>query len=516
MRVIAERTAQGQLLCLTLIETWMGFCAIIRDLGIDLTLSSVRHFRCFGRDRVDSLLPKKVKLNRLEMGLQKAYLDKNSASGRAVYASEDLEPGSIVASGYSVGGVFVLPDQSDSICNFCLEEGSARTTLRRCSACKLVTYCSTSHQREDWKLGHKHECKVSQSQRRSGRVKPAGPTELLCGRLLLAAAEGSTSNRHYASDTISILMTHKDDYLRNQGTDLIMMATSLAFFLGRKVTRDQVHSDPELYLRDEIEMICRIQCNGATITNSNLNPLALGLFPEICFFNHSCDPNSIISYRFDDKQGQVCATVRLIKPVKKADELCIAYADILQTVITRRNNLQNGYCFLCKCERCVSEEGLACTDSMKATERGLEEIQGLYRRNRSSEAGHVLNRLWSDPGRDQSCPIIEARLFRELSTLAIREGEYDKAASYFRVALENMHASRVCENSPIIGVNLALLGKTLLYLELVEESTRVLRRAVDALTIAYGNDEEMVLDCQLLLEQALHEQAQKEMKTLSG
>mmetsp|Transcript_9943 Transcript_9943/g.42012 ORF Transcript_9943/g.42012 Transcript_9943/m.42012 type:complete len:165 (-) Transcript_9943:1010-1504(-) len=148
------------------------------------------------------------------MGLQKAYLDKSSASGRAVYASEDLEPGSIVASGYSVGGVFVLPDQSDAICNFCLEEGSARTTLRRCSACKLVTYCSTAHQREDWKLGHKHECKVSQSQRRSGRVKPAGPTERLCGRLLLAAAEGSTPKRHNASDRISILMTHKEDYLR--------------------------------------------------------------------------------------------------------------------------------------------------------------------------------------------------------------------------------------------------------------------------------------------------------------
>mmetsp|Transcript_14063 Transcript_14063/g.20433 ORF Transcript_14063/g.20433 Transcript_14063/m.20433 type:complete len:451 (-) Transcript_14063:312-1664(-) len=448
------------------------------------------------------------------MGLQKAYLDKSSASGRAVYASEDLEPGSIVAFGYSLGGVFVLPNQSDSICNFCLEEGSATTSLRRCSACKLVTYCSTAHQRQDWKLGHKHECKVSQSQRRSGRVKPAGPTERLCGRLLLAAAEGSTLNRQDASDRISTLMTHKDDYLRTQGTDLIMMATSLAFFLGRKLTREQVQNEPMLFLRDEIEMICRIQCNGATITNSNLNPLALGLFPEICFFNHSCDPNSIISYRFDDAQGQVCATVRLIKPVKKADELCIAYADILQTVTARRENLLNGYCFLCKCDRCDSEKGLAFTDSMKATERVLEEIHRLYSRKRSSEAGQLLNRLRSDSGRDQSCPVLEAKLFKELSTLAIREGEYDKAASCFRVALENMQASRVCENSPIIGVNLALLGKTLLYLELVEESARVLRRAVDALTIAYGNDEEMVLDCQLLLEQALHEQAQKEMKAL--
>mmetsp|Transcript_9943 Transcript_9943/g.42011 ORF Transcript_9943/g.42011 Transcript_9943/m.42011 type:complete len:296 (-) Transcript_9943:73-960(-) len=294
-----------------------------------------------------------------------------------------------------------------------------------------------------------------------------------------------------------------------------MMATSLAFFLGRKVSRDQVNSDPELYLRDEIEMICRIQCNGVTITNSNLNPLALGLFPEICFFNHSCDPNSIISYRFDDKQGQMCATVRLIKPVKKADELCIAYADVLQTVMTRRNNLQNGYCFLCKCARCDSEEGLAYTDSIKATELRLDEIQRLYRWSRSTEAGQVLNSLRSDPERDQSCPLVEAKLFRELSTLAVRAGEYDKAASYFRIALENMQAARVCEYSPIIGVTLALLGKTLLFLELVEESARVLRRAVDALTVAYGNDEEIVLDCQLLLEQALHEQAQKEMKALS-
>ena len=41
--------------------------------------------------------------------------------------------------------------------------GGGKTALKRCSACQVVHYCGTQCQKDDWRLGHKGECKALRS-----------------------------------------------------------------------------------------------------------------------------------------------------------------------------------------------------------------------------------------------------------------------------------------------------------------------------------------------------------------
>ncbi|KAL9976023.1 hypothetical protein ACROYT_G013253 [Oculina patagonica] len=43
-------------------------------------------------------------------------------------------------------------------CAFCKQMDTEGITLKKCSACKAVVYCSTQCQKKDWKAGHKQKC----------------------------------------------------------------------------------------------------------------------------------------------------------------------------------------------------------------------------------------------------------------------------------------------------------------------------------------------------------------------
>jgi len=49
-------------------------------------------------------------------------------------------------------------------CNYCLTEEGPKCQLKKCGACKEVTYCSVGCQKKDWtKRSHKNDCKLMQS-----------------------------------------------------------------------------------------------------------------------------------------------------------------------------------------------------------------------------------------------------------------------------------------------------------------------------------------------------------------
>lgn len=45
-------------------------------------------------------------------------------------------------------------------CAFCKQMATEGVTLKKCSACKAVVYCSPQCQRKDWKAGHKQKCHI--------------------------------------------------------------------------------------------------------------------------------------------------------------------------------------------------------------------------------------------------------------------------------------------------------------------------------------------------------------------
>lgn len=104
-------------------------------------------------------------------------------------------------------------------------------------------------------------------------------------------------------------------------------------------------------LQDKIVLLlCRMNCNAFTICDDACTPVGLGIFPHGALFNHSCEPNCIVS--FHSRQMNVYA----IADIAQDQELLVSYVDVLASSSTRQRELRESYFFSCQCERCCSED----------------------------------------------------------------------------------------------------------------------------------------------------------------
>jgi len=81
----------------------------------------------------------------------------------------------------------------------------------------------------------------------------------------------------------------------------------------------------------------------------------VALFAAAAFFNHSCAPNALL------ESTRTTALVRAARPIAKGEEVTISYlpVQLLADASSRRQRLEGGRGFACRCARCA-EEGLAC------------------------------------------------------------------------------------------------------------------------------------------------------------
>jgi hypothetical protein len=77
----------------------------------------------------------------------------------------------------------------------------------------------------------------------------------------------------------------------------------------------------------------------------------VGLWPEMCFLNHSCAPNAI-NYCYGDE-----IVIRAAQEISAGQEITISYLGRpqLDSCQTRIDKLEEDYGFTCECERCTSE-----------------------------------------------------------------------------------------------------------------------------------------------------------------
>jgi MYND finger len=112
----------------------------------------------------------------------------NSNIGNGLAATQDIPAGSLIL---QIRSPFILVLETPKIERFCsrcflpLQDG----TRKRCTACKVVRYCSAECQRADWKLIHQKECPVLKE------VLPPTPVRALIQVLLLHSSGSSQNNR---------------------------------------------------------------------------------------------------------------------------------------------------------------------------------------------------------------------------------------------------------------------------------------------------------------------------------
>ncbi|KAJ3675153.1 hypothetical protein LUZ60_004195 [Juncus effusus] len=147
----------------------------------------------------------------------------------------------------------------------------------------------------------------------------------------------------------------------------------------------------------EMLVLWSVMRNSVEIQLSEFGPIGVGIYDiGFSWFNHSCIPNS--SYRFElnnlsekEKEFSLCekdlgflvvpscsgdssdvlekgnykkgattqetnfgprVIIRSIKPIKKGEQVCITYTDLLQPKDKRQLELWSKYRFICQCKRC--------------------------------------------------------------------------------------------------------------------------------------------------------------------
>ena len=210
-----------------------------------------------------------------------------------------------------------------TVCNHCLAEC---TSLKRCSKCKHLRYCSERCQRDDWKL-HKaecpHLCKIPLSNQVPSLIR-------LCG-LLVSSSD--------LRSTLSI-----DSMMKHESLDNEKIIEYYPFVL--KGVMEMLKGTTKFKAADTYDIYNKLVVNLFTLEDEQLRTIGSALIPEISKLNHSCDPNCVLSFK-----GRT-AYITAIKEIPKATELTISYIPLPQSFLARKNQLQTQFNFTCHCSRC--------------------------------------------------------------------------------------------------------------------------------------------------------------------
>ncbi|KAI9838683.1 MAG: hypothetical protein M1819_004997 [Sarea resinae] len=270
------------------------------------------------------------------------YRAPSPGTGAGLFASRDLAPGEVVLS--IARPLLVIPDSArlKETCSNCFAWlprsaiGSRGhhlddVTLKTCTGCRVVGYCSKDCQTQAWKSHHKHECKLFA--RLHPNVLPTAVRGVI--QLLLLQKKGLSGEWWAAFEK---LQDHTYDFRRAGGEkweNLILMSKGAQMYSGTDMSEAHVQA-----------MMGRILTNSLTLVTPTFDPIGICVDPLAASINHSCDYNSVVT--FDGP----CLYVRTLRPLAKDEEVSISYIDCTNPFARRQSDLKDRYFFTCTCAKC--------------------------------------------------------------------------------------------------------------------------------------------------------------------
>ncbi|KAI4731881.1 SET domain-containing protein [Aureobasidium sp. EXF-10728] len=219
-------------------------------------------------------------------------------------------------------------------CSGCQSEGEA-LTVKACTGCKKVKYCSKVCQKQAWTRYHKRECKIL----RDPSLPPL-PSSVRAA-LQLACLMDSDAVSEEDKAGVRRLEAHSSSTIE-QFREVMQYEVTVAAArdLFARISPDD---DDAQKMRDYVGKILR---NSLTLTLPTLEPMGVALDPIVCSANHSCEPNA--SVLFDQPR----LMMRSLSPIKKDQEIFISYIDNTDPFYRRQAQLTIRYCFECQCSKC--------------------------------------------------------------------------------------------------------------------------------------------------------------------
>ncbi|KAH9249416.1 hypothetical protein BASA81_012863 [Batrachochytrium salamandrivorans] len=250
------------------------------------------------------------------------HMESVQGYGRSLIATTSIKPGQeiLIESPY----VAVADDMGlDRICSGCFR---AAAQMQRCSACKVLQYCTQKCQRTDWPI-HKMECTGFKA------VHPRIPPSFV--RLIARILYKRNSNLKEYERIVGSLESHSDQRDTNSMTEI----AALVHLVNEIVPKHMMLPSAN----DMIKLVCAVQVNAMTIERGT------ALYDRLSSTNHSCLPNACITFGL----GGV-ARLSAIEKISPGEQITISYIDIFKRLKERQTQLKKQYYFDCLCRLCAS------------------------------------------------------------------------------------------------------------------------------------------------------------------
>jgi hypothetical protein len=111
-------------------------------------------------------------------------------------------------------------------------------------------------------------------------------------------------------------------------------------------------------------IVVQLLVNTLTLTTPTLDPLGLCFDPLLSRANHSCTPNSFITFSGSS------ANLRTLIPITAGEEITLPYVDTTFPTPVRQQELKERWFFDCHCELCAGAPASAMTDQQQCPECG--------------------------------------------------------------------------------------------------------------------------------------------------
>ncbi|KNC87053.1 hypothetical protein, variant [Sphaeroforma arctica JP610] len=252
-----------------------------------------------------------------------------SHKGRYIRAKLPLTRGTLVLK--SDPFAYTVTNKQKALrCSACLK---ASEGLRGCGRCKKLYFCNSQCQRRAWPR-HKQECKAICASQKVA----LDAMSIVCHAVWRAAADKKTL---FDSD-FGVLQSNR----RLQSTDDDVAQAPTAMLIRTYLESSGIEASQIPSIGDAMNALSVIKTNSFTILDDEMMECGVGIYPLASNFNHSCDPNVVITFNGFELQA------RLIRNVHTGDEMTISYIDNAKPREERRNQLRKQYYFNCDCSLC--------------------------------------------------------------------------------------------------------------------------------------------------------------------
>ncbi|XP_056414677.1 SET and MYND domain-containing protein 4 isoform X2 [Hyla sarda] len=505
----------------------------------------------------------------------------SASKGRHLVASKDIGEGELLIceeAYVSVG----IPDREsvtkkntgdisitncDLYCHHCLQRMTAPLP---CQHCSFARYCTSECMDQAWKYYHNVECSLGGYLLVFGVFcHTALRTVLLTGykqvltifshyisEKFQACAIDEDCKLPYSSDYKSLfsLLSHIEHHKGEHKFLCALTSAALCKKLDIGLLRSMETSPPtgdSVSLKDKshdlqilgsmiLHHMLQLHCNAQAVTviheefhesvtslveSSKSSRLATALFPVLSLLNHSCDPNTSVSF-----QGR-CVMVRASRPIRKGDEILHCYGPhkLRMTFEKRQKLLKDQYFFVCQCKACIQEQKSTgrtlcdfrcprCHSFLKGDDvlhcvnescaHWLRRDEVLLRLQNLQCAVHAaLKQLQNDYieialRRLESClsegkeflshnHMLFGEIFDHLAHAEASKGNWAAAAGHLQKSIE-LVSQRYGPSSVELGHELFKLAQILFNGREVDDALGIIMRAQDILSVHYGPDNGIV------------------------